>query len=50
MLNNCSKHFVYFNGKFWRNCAEPIYDIETFGIGNNHGGTGFLLSMDILIS
>lgn len=39
MLHNCSKHFIYFNGKFWKNCAEPIYNIETFGIGNNRGGT-----------
>lgn len=43
MLYNCSKHFVYFNGKFWRNCAEPIYNIETLGFGNNHGGTGFFI-------
>lgn len=43
MLDNCSKSFIYFNGKFWRNCAEPIYNIETFGLGNNHGGTGFFI-------
>lgn len=39
MLHNCSKRFIYFNGKFWRNCAEPIYNIETFGLGNNLGST-----------
>ncbi len=34
---------VYFDGKFWRQISEPRYVINTFGLGHNHGGTGFFI-------
>jgi hypothetical protein len=37
------KNFVYFDGKFWNRCNEPRYVINTFGLGYNHGGTGFFI-------
>lgn len=35
--------YLYFNGAFWEECSEPRYMICTFGLGHNHGGTGFFV-------
>ena len=35
--------FVYYGGHFWEECGEPMYLINTFGLGHNHGGTGFFV-------
>lgn len=43
MLRNAAKHYIYFDGKFWSVCGEPRYNITTFGLGHNHGGTGFFI-------
>lgn len=43
MLRNAAKHYIYFDGKFWSVCREPRYVINTFGLGHNHGGTGFFI-------
>lgn len=43
MLRNSARHYIYFDGKFWSVCGEPRYVINTFGLGHNHGGTGFFV-------
>ena len=35
--------YLYFNNAFWQECNEPRYVINTFGLGHNHGGTGFFV-------
>lgn len=43
MLRKSAKKYIYFDGKFWSVCGEPRYNITTFGLGHNHGGTGFFI-------
>lgn len=38
-----AKNFIIFDGKVWEVCEEPMYVIITFGLGHNHGGTGFFV-------
>lgn len=38
-----SDRFIFCDGKFWTECGEPVYKIQTFGLGNNHGSTGFFI-------
>ena len=38
-----AKKFLYFDGHFWERCYEPKYIIQTFGLGNNDGGTGLFV-------
>lgn len=42
ILENAKK-YVIFDGKVWKTCGEPMYTITTFGLGHNHGGTGFFI-------
>ena len=35
--------FVVFEGNVWAETSEPMYVIITFGLGHNHGGTGFFV-------
>lgn len=37
------KNFLVFGGKVWERCGEPYYTYNTFGLGNNHGGTAFFI-------
>lgn len=37
------KRYVLFNGELWKICGEPYYTFNTFGLGGNHGGTGFFI-------
>ena len=37
-------NMLFFDGKLWRTAAEPVYEIITFGLGHNHGGTGMFIS------
>lgn len=39
-----SKSYIVFDNKVWQECGEPMYNINTFGLGHNHGGTGFFIS------
>lgn len=41
-----AKNYIYSCGHFWRVCNEPRYKVQTFGLGNNHGGTGFFIEFD----
>ena len=43
MLRKSAKQYIYCDGKFWKICGEPRYVINTFGLGHNHGGTGFFI-------
>lgn len=43
MLRESAKKYIYYHGKFWSVCGEPRYVINTFGLGHNHGGTGFFI-------
>lgn len=38
-----AKRYLCFDGKFWSECKEPRYMVLTFGLGHNHGGTGFFI-------
>ena len=38
-----AKKFVVFKGVLWERTEEPLYTYTTFGLGNNHGGTGFFI-------
>lgn len=35
--------YTIFDGKVWELCGEPMYVINTFGLGHNHGGTAFFI-------
>ena len=35
--------FIICNGKVWKKCGQPYYKVQTFGLGNNHGDTGFFI-------
>lgn len=36
--------YIIYNGIVWEICGEPMYNITTFGLGHNHGGTGFFIT------
>ncbi len=42
ILNKAEDYIIY-DGKVWKTCGEPMYVINTFGLGHNHGGTGFFI-------
>lgn len=35
--------FVYFDNIWWVETDPPVYNYNTFGLGHNHGGTGFFI-------
>ncbi len=43
ILRDKAKNYIFFDGKFWKETNEPRYLINTFGLGHNHGGTGFFI-------
>lgn len=42
-LRAAARHYVVIDGCVWRRTGEPRYVIVTFGLGNNHGGTGLFV-------
>lgn len=42
-IKNMTKSYIYCDGKFWSVCGEPMYVVNTFGLGHNHGGTGMFI-------
>lgn len=38
--------FLLINGRLYSRCNEPRYEIVTFGLGFNHGGTDYFVSYD----
>lgn len=43
-IKQSSKSYVVFDNIVWEECGEPMYNVTTFGLGHNHGGTGFFIS------
>ena len=35
--------FVFFDNIWWIETDPPVYNYNTFGLGHNHGGTGFFI-------
>lgn len=42
--NNDMAAYILVDGILYVETSEPIYNITTFGLGHNHGGTGFFVS------
>lgn len=38
-----AKNYIICENVIWKTCGEPMYNITTFGLGHNHGGTGFFI-------
>lgn len=38
--------FLLINNRLYRRCKEPRYEIVTFGLGFNHGGTDYFVKYD----
>lgn len=38
-----AKDYIVVDGYIYERCGEPFYYCNTFGLGNNHGGTGFFI-------
>lgn len=45
-ISSRADNYVIFDGKVWETCGEPMYNVTTFGLGHNHGGTGFFIQYD----
>lgn len=45
-ISSRAENYVIFDGKVWETCGEPMYNVTTFGLGHNHGGTGFFIQYD----
>lgn len=43
-LQEFADRYLICNGKVWKKCGQPYYKVQTFGLGNNHGGTGFFIN------
>lgn len=43
-LNDIASRFLFFDGKIWDECSEPMYVVMTYGLGHNHGGTSLSLT------
>lgn len=39
-----SKDCIIYDGKVWKVCTEPMYVINTYGLGYNHGGTNLSIT------
>lgn len=38
---------VIFDNKVWEECGQPYYRVQTFGLGNNHGGTSLFIEWTV---
>lgn len=45
-ISSRAENYVIFDGKVWETCEELMYNVITFGLGHNHGGTGFFIQYD----
>lgn len=39
-VEGCLRRFLIIDDQVWTRTGEPRYDVMTFGLGHNHGGTG----------
>lgn len=42
-MQEFADEFIICGGKIWQKCGQPYYKVQTFGLGHNHGGTGFFI-------
>lgn len=42
-LQRQADRYIFSDGKIWEECGEPMYVVNTFGLGHNHGGTGMFI-------
>ncbi len=42
-LQSKADQYIFSDGKIWEECDEPMYMVNTFGLGHNHGGTGMFI-------
>ena len=40
--------YLLIDNEVWRRINEPVYTICTFGLGRNHGGTGFFVEKHVI--
>ena len=40
---DCADSYLIVNGEVWHEVGEPMYCINTFGLGHNHGGTSWFV-------
>ncbi len=38
-MQEVADEYIVFGSNLWKACGEPMYVINTFGLGHNHGGT-----------
>ena len=38
-----AKRYLVIDGMLWQETGEPRYEVNTFGLGHNHGGTGLFV-------
>lgn len=43
LLETRCRGYILFDGKYWKECGEPMYVVMTFGLGHNHGGTSLMI-------
>lgn len=44
ILRRKARRYIIIDGDVYERCCEPYYSVTTFGLGRNHGGTGFFVS------
>ena len=42
-IKESAARYIVVNGEPWKECGEPMYEIATFGLGHNHGGTSWFV-------
>lgn len=42
-VKTLAKRWLIIDGYVYEKCCEPYYSVITFGLGHNHGGTGFFV-------
>lgn len=45
MYKEALSRYILIDNEVWERCGEPRYEIVTFGLGHNHGGTGLFVEM-----
>lgn len=43
-IRELARNYVIYEDGIWEKTGEPMYNITTFGLGHNHGGTGFFIA------
>ena len=49
-IQNELNNYLFVDGVLYKKTGEPYYKIQTFGLGNNHGGTGFFIEKNTIDS